>query len=190
MEIWVFTDSFSEAREVQDDIERTLYGLGMTLSGDTSRVERRRTALLCVTYAAEITAGREEIFREGVDAMAEAGYVDEKHGADHAPSMRRLCWTSTPTSLKNSGTADDPPGFRETLREVFRERGAATKGDAIADVPWLVAEASSQPRAAALQGVRPSSIRSRWIAFSTFESSARIDAGLPSRISPCSLRSR
>jgi hypothetical protein len=138
-DIWVFTDSFSQAREVQDDIERTLYGLGMTLSGDKSRVERRRTALERVTYAAEIIAARQEMFREGVEAMAEAGYVDEDYAVDPAAINAAAVLDVYSDIIEDLREDDYPPGFRETLREVFRELSAATKGDAIPDVPWLLA---------------------------------------------------
>jgi hypothetical protein len=139
-DMWVFTESFSQARRIQDVIERFLYPLGLALSGEKSRIERRETSLADVQDADAIVGQRQERFRANIAAavLAEDPYADE----DAFPEPREIDAAAVLDLYRevvNQLRADQyPPLFRPTLREIYRELRSARRPDVLGDIPELL----------------------------------------------------
>jgi hypothetical protein len=142
-DLWVFIDSFSEGRRVQDEIERYLYRHGLTLSGEKSVIMRAETALAELATAEAAIEQRRQILREGA-AVAAAMAAAEPYPEEgdilppqeiDAVAVLEL-YDETIDALRRN---DYPQGFRQTLRAIYRELGGARRPEAIADVPDLLA---------------------------------------------------
>jgi hypothetical protein len=138
-DLYVFTSSFSDARSVQDIIERFLYPFGLTLSGEKSRIERAATALGQLRLADALIEERRELFREGAAAMLEeALYRDEDAEIDAAEIDVAAVVDLYQEVAAKLRVDDYPQGFRATLRQIYRELRAAKREDALADLPELL----------------------------------------------------
>jgi hypothetical protein len=73
-DLWVFADSYSDARAVQDQIETHLYELRLGLGGDKSRVRRAETALKDTETAQEAIDRRREDLLAEIEAAADDPY--------------------------------------------------------------------------------------------------------------------
>jgi hypothetical protein len=76
-DMWAICPSYSDARRVQDEIERHLYGVGLTLNGEKTRILRAQTALDRLEPAARRHERRVELaVEEIVELLENAEYVD------------------------------------------------------------------------------------------------------------------
>lgn len=131
---WIFTQHFDEARRAQDVLERRLYELGLSLSGEKSNISRRRTALERTRLAEEVVAAHQELFREGWAAMVEMDYSDE----DELPPEQEINAAAV-LDLYQDITAQlrqgvFPDGFRPLLRDIYRELASGRRPDVVGDV--------------------------------------------------------
>lgn len=76
-DFWAICDSYSEARRIQDHIEQHLYGLGLTLNGEKTRIVRAATAIERLEPAASrLERQQAEAIQDVVDNLENAEYLD------------------------------------------------------------------------------------------------------------------
>lgn len=76
-DMWAICGGYSEARRIQDRIERHLYGLGLTLNGEKTRIIRAETAVDRLEPAVNrLERQQEAAMEEVVDALENAEYLD------------------------------------------------------------------------------------------------------------------
>ena len=76
-DMWILCDSYSAARRVQDLTERHLYGLGLTLNGEKTRILRSSTAAgRLETPALRFEERREEAVEDLVEILEGQDYLD------------------------------------------------------------------------------------------------------------------
>jgi hypothetical protein len=137
-DLWIFTDDHAGARRAQDVLERALYALGLTLSGEKSVPMHRRTALQQAVSATERLEQYQELFKEGWIAMLDDSYSDE----DELPPDKEINAAAV-LDLYNDlverlRAGEYPDGFRPLLRNIYRELRAGGRPEIIGDVPYLV----------------------------------------------------
>jgi hypothetical protein len=76
-DIWAICGKYSEARRIQDHIERHLYGLGLTLNGEKTRIVRAETAIERLEPAANrLEQQQAAAVQDVVEALENAEYLD------------------------------------------------------------------------------------------------------------------
>ncbi len=76
-DIWVFTKSYSDARRLQDAVERYLYHrLGLGLGGDEWRILRSKTAVVATATAQERIDARRSAIAEDLLAVGGDDYTE------------------------------------------------------------------------------------------------------------------
>jgi len=137
-DFWVFTDSFSEARRVQDAIERLLYSQGLTLSGDKSSIKRTATVLDERRQVSGLLEERREAVRMGVAAMAGDEYSDPESLPDPS-EVDVIADLALHGEIIDAVRADNyPPHFRRTLIRLYRELRSVRNPGALTEVPMIV----------------------------------------------------
>lgn len=92
-DIWAICDSYSSARRIQDEIEKHLYDLGLTLNGEKTTIRRAETAALTLEPAAtRFERRRDAAVGEIVEGLENAEYIDpseipDEEEIDHAVTI-------------------------------------------------------------------------------------------------------
>lgn len=138
-DLWVFTDSFSAAREAQDLVERLLYSDGLGLGGDKSRVLRVATALESTQPAAERIARRREAITEDALAQVDGDYVDVDEIELPEEEINEAAVHEEHDELTEELRSDRyPPDVRARLTEVFRSLEKGRDTHAALSVPMIL----------------------------------------------------
>jgi hypothetical protein len=135
---WIFTPDFADARRAQDFLERVLYDLGLTLSGEKSVPMHRRTALEKAQSAVEVLEQHQELFKEGWMAMLEESYADDDELPPEKDINAAAILDVYESLLRELRQGEYPEGFRPLLRNIYRELRAGGRPDVISDVPELL----------------------------------------------------
>ena len=141
-DMWAICDSFSEARRVQDEIERHLYGMGLTLNGEKTRILRAATAQERLEpVRARFERKREALLEEVATAMAEGEYFDEADLPEPEDVDEELATREHGRLVAELDEEDLPQNFRADMAQVFRELEAVKSPIAVSSVPDVLRRA-------------------------------------------------
>lgn len=137
-DFWVFAGSYSEARRLQDAIERVLYDDGLGLGGAKSMIRRAATALRDTESAEAMIEARREELRDML-ALVEAGYAsDDELDFDEEEIDEAAVHAEYDEVWARLSAGEYPEHVRSRLIAVFRELEKARDPHALADVPALL----------------------------------------------------
>lgn len=144
-DMWAICESFSEARRVQDEIERHLYTIGLTLNGEKTRIRRASTAVKRLESATKRFAREREMVGEGAAVLMD-GYTDEESLPD-ADDVD-IEWAHTEVDRLVAALDDDdlPDEFHADTAHVLRQLEAIDDNHALAAVPHLLRRAPDLAR--------------------------------------------
>jgi hypothetical protein len=137
-DLWVFAPTFSEARRVQDLVERHLYELRLSLGGEKSRVLRNETAL------EEAQAAKERIERRAATMFAEVlenagdGYEDEVILVDPTEIDAAAVQEEYQEVIQAVRAGDYPKALRSRFIEIYRQMEALREAGPVADIPEVL----------------------------------------------------
>lgn len=134
----VFANSYSEARRIQDLVERHLYKLRLSLGGEKSRVLRNKTALEEALMAKErIERRAATIFAETMESI-EGPYGDELIFLD-PDEIDAVAVAAEYEELIDAVRSDQYPGsLRSRFIEIYRQLEALKDVSPVSDVPEVL----------------------------------------------------
>jgi hypothetical protein len=145
-------DSFHEARNVQDELEKVLYNLGLTLASDKTRILRWDVAIQESGDAKEELARLKKSRREGAeDLAAEALQVmdyppDEPEPVDPEQIDLEVTLGQYDELLASLDAVDLPKRFQSRTRAALRELTALKHAHALDQIPRLLTRAPDLTR--------------------------------------------
>jgi hypothetical protein len=137
-------DGFHEARRIQDEIERLLYGRGLTLAADKTRILRWDVAIRESEDAKEHLARLKRSRRESAEAFAAEAMTwadyppDEPEPIDPAEIDREAAVDAYETLLESLDAVDLPKRFQPRVREVLRDLTALKHPHSLERIPHLL----------------------------------------------------
>jgi len=148
MDDWVIGASgFHAAREIQDEVERSLYGIGLTLASDKTRIVRAGTAVQESESAKHrlslIKRARQETIKDLVTAaQADLDYPADDVDLPDPGEIDRDASVITYAELLGHLDDDDlPNGFRPMVTEILRDLGSLRHAYALQQIPRLLERA-------------------------------------------------
>lgn len=136
-DLWVFTSSFSEARRVQDRIERLLYHDRLGFGGEKLWIRRNETALRDTRPAEERIEERRELQRELLLADVDT-YSDVDPELDETEIEEVAVHGAYDDLLVELDSPKMPGDARSRLIAVYRKLERAKDPYAIKDVPQIL----------------------------------------------------
>jgi hypothetical protein len=141
-DMWAVCESYSEARRTQDLIEQHLYGLGLTLNGEKTRIVRAATAATRLeTAALRFQRRREAAVEDLVEGLEHAEYVD----ADDIPDDEEIDRDVIVSDHERLTAAlqDDslPDEFQADMGLVYRQLRRLGDPHGLADLPRVLVRA-------------------------------------------------
>lgn len=167
MDDWVIAAAgYHAAREIQDQVERRLYDLGLTLASDKTRVVRAATAVAQSVTAKESLARIKRARKEALEEMLAEVQSLSDYPIDDAdlPDLEELdrnVVVETYDQLLEAVEDDDlPPGFRPMVTEVMRDLSSLRVPYALDQLPRLLERAPDLTGSAAtyLASLRPGAL--------------------------------
>lgn len=141
-DMWAICESFADARRVQDRIERHLYGIGLTLNGEKTKILRADTALARLKPAKErFERKRDELLDELLEGMEDDPYVDAAALPDPEDVERDVVISEVDRLTAALSEVDLPDNFHADWRQSLRELEAIEDPCAVAVVPALLRRA-------------------------------------------------
>jgi Reverse transcriptase (RNA-dependent DNA polymerase) len=139
-DFWVFTEPYSEARRIQDAIERHLYTYGLSLGGDKSRIRRVATALEDTRSAQErIDRRRAELAEDFLAGVGVGEYEDPDEVELPEEEIDREAVHGEYAEIADSIRAGGfPPEARSRLIQVYRTLESGRDTHAVSDVPMIL----------------------------------------------------
>jgi hypothetical protein len=151
----VGTGSFHEARRVQDEIERLLYGRGLTLAADKTRILRWDIAIEESEDAKEQLARLKQSRRERAEGLAAEALTwadyppDEPEPIDPDEIDREATVDEYDELLDALDAIDLPRKFQSRVRAVLRDLTALKEPHLLDRIPHLLMRAPDLTRDAA-----------------------------------------
>lgn len=137
-DLWVFTFGYSEARRVQDLLERELYRLRLSLGGEKSRILRNETALEETRMAKErIELRAEAIASEVLETLVDT-YADEFVLPDPAEIDAVAVMSEYDEIIHGVRGGNYPEALRPRLTEIYRQLEALGETAQVSDVPEIL----------------------------------------------------
>jgi hypothetical protein len=137
-DLWAAAESYTEARRLQDDIERHLYPRGMSLAGGKTQVYRRDRALDELQTARHRIAAHRQAIQAGVEAVAAEGYIDDEELPDAADVDVAATIALYEEVMEPFRAGAYPPRLRPALREAYRKFSATRNVHALDDLDKVV----------------------------------------------------
>ena len=138
-DMWAICSSFSEARRVQDEIERHLYGIGLTLNGEKTRILRGSTAIRRLEPAKARFERRAEEAVE--DATVFNEYTEEIWLPDPEEVDVEVTHDEHDRLVRALGEDDLPDDFHGDMSYVYRRLEAVSDDYALTAVPNVLRRA-------------------------------------------------
>jgi hypothetical protein len=138
-DLWIFAPSYSDARQLQDRVERLLYADKLGLGGEKSTIRRSTTALRDTENVEEIIEARREALR--TEAMAVAGdpYVTETEIEYDEEEIDEVAahaeYDELISELSGGGY---PDRVRPRLTAVYAELARARDPYALEEIPTIL----------------------------------------------------
>jgi hypothetical protein len=148
----IAADSFHEARNIQDEVEKVLYNLGLTLAPDKTRILRWDVAIQESGDAKDELARLKMSRRQGAeDLAAEALQVmdyppDEPEPIDPEQIDLEVTLSQYDELLASLEADDLPKRFQSRTRAALRELTALRHGHALDRIPHLLTRAPDLTR--------------------------------------------
>ncbi len=141
-DLWALADSYGEARRVQDEIERHLYALGLTLNGEKTRILRGSTARERLEPAKERFEQRKQAaVDEAFEALEDVAYFDEAILPDPDELERDVVHADFDKQTAALGDADLPKEFYPDMAQLFRELEAMDDPHGFGQIPSILRRA-------------------------------------------------
>jgi hypothetical protein len=138
-DMWAICASFAEARRVQDEIERHLYGIGLTLNGEKTRILRGSTAIQ------RLEPAKVRFERQTEQAVEDATVFDEYSEEVWLPDPEEVDVDVTHQEhdrlVRTLGEDDLPGDFHGDMSYVYRRLEAVSDQYALAAVPDVLRRA-------------------------------------------------
>lgn len=138
-DLWAICETFGEARRIQDEIERHLYALGLTLNGEKTKILRATTALDYLEAARERIKRRKEAAVD--DALEEVDYFGEEVLPDPGELEREVVHGEFAKLSRALGEVDLPRNFQADVAQLFRELEALKDPYGFGDIPAILRRA-------------------------------------------------
>ena len=137
-DLWVFTRSYSEARRVQDQIERLLYEDRLGLGSEKSRIRRTETAMRDTQTAEQMIQLRREELREELVAAVDpyVGEVDIEYEEEEIDEA--AVHAEYDDLMATLQTGEYPEQARPRFIAVYRQLEKARDAYAFNDVPQVL----------------------------------------------------
>jgi hypothetical protein len=178
-DMWAICDSYSEARRVQDRIERHLYGLGLTLNGEKTRIVRAGTALERLEPAmARLERQQAAALEDVVDALEQAEYLDPDDIPDPEDIEREVLVYKHNELVQMLGDDTLPSSFYTDMSLVYRQFEKLGDPQGLAEIPQVLVRAPDLSNvamryAASVAGSHPAPVRAVFSAVLSKERFAR-----------------
>lgn len=138
-DVWIFADSYAEARRLQDQVERVLYEDRLALGGDKLKIRRAATALRDTETAEEVIQLRRESILEEVLSAADNPYVGDVDIDIDEQEIDEAAVHGEYDELVDSLRRDEfPRNTRSRFVAVYRELERGRDPHALADVPEIL----------------------------------------------------
>jgi hypothetical protein len=137
-DLWVFTDTFAEARRLQDMIERHLYAIGLTLTGEKTVIRKREHAVDRVRRSTAVFQERRDAIQQEAVAMFEDPYFDPEDLPEPGAIDVMAAMDLYNEAIGGLDEESIPRGTKSTLREVYWKLRKARAANVIADVPRVL----------------------------------------------------
>lgn len=145
---WVIAaPGFHPAREIQDEVEKCLYGIGLTLAADKTGIVRATTAVEdSVDAKARLARIKRARQQASQDALAEAlAFSEYPPDEEDLPDPGELDLEATvehyETLLATLENDDLPRGFRPMVTEILRDLGSVRHAHALDRISRLLERA-------------------------------------------------
>ncbi len=141
-DMWAICNSYSEARRVQDRIERHLYGLGLTLNGEKTRIVRADTALERLEPALNrLERQQAAALEDAVEAFEHADYVDPEDIPAPEDIEREVLVAKHDELVAMLGDDTLPSNFYTDLSLIYRQFEKLEDAHALAEIPKVLVRA-------------------------------------------------
>jgi hypothetical protein len=138
-DFWVFTKSFSDARRMQDVVERYLYRLRLGLGGDKSRILRSKTAIAATATAQERIDARRAAIAEDLLAAGREEYAELDEAELPEQEIDAAAVHAEYDELLDELSEDRyPQEARQRSTQVYRELEKGRDPHALDDVPDIL----------------------------------------------------
>jgi hypothetical protein len=156
MDDWIIASrGFHEARQIQDEMEKYLYGVGLTLAADKTRILKWDTAAYeskgAKKHLEEMKAAQREAAEEWIEAQVGlTGYPVSEHEKPDPADLDREVVVGQYDQLLSEGTSSEPVGKEVHAMgvAVFRDMQALDEARELAKIPHLLMRVPSLTRSA------------------------------------------
>jgi hypothetical protein len=141
-DMWAICDSYSEARRIQDRIERHLYGLGLTLNGEKTRIVRAETALERLEPALNrLERQQAAALEDVVEALENAEYLDPDDIPDSEDIERGVLVEKHNELMQMLGEDTLPSSFYTDMSLIYRQFEKLDDPHALVQIPQVLVRA-------------------------------------------------
>lgn len=141
-DLWAISDTYGGARRVQDEIERHLYALGLTLNGEKTRILRGSTARERLEPAKERFEQRKQAaVDEAFEALEDVAYFDEVILPDPNELERDVVHAEFDKQTTALAETDLPKDFYPDMAQLFRELEAMEDPYGFDEIPSILRRA-------------------------------------------------
>lgn len=141
-DMWAICPSFAQARRIQDQIERHLYAMGLTLNGEKTRILRAETALNMLEPAkARFEAKTEALLEDFFDGQDQGPYSVELEPPDPSEVERDVVISEMDRLTSALSDTDLPEDFHSDARQALSKLEAIGDAYAVDTIPQLLQRA-------------------------------------------------
>jgi hypothetical protein len=141
-DMWAICESYSEARRTQDLVEQHLYGLGLTLNGEKTRIVRAATAAdRLETAALRFQRRRDAAVEDLVGALEDGEYVDTNDIPDDEEIDREVILADHDRLVTTLEDDSLPDNFHADMGLVYRQLRRLEDPNGLPDLPQVLVRA-------------------------------------------------